>query len=118
MEYKWRIWLLLLFIFIISSLVCQISPFVSEASLLPSDLKKGIWFVSIWNAEGGNLEKIIARLQYAKVDWVAIKCGNGKYSWLQPGKLLYIWAQNYGGFSAVIKRFHDSGIKVLGWLHN
>ena len=75
---------------------------------------KGIWITYIWEIESGDLSKIIERLKSTKVKWVAIKCGDGDSYWLSEGRKLFEWAKNYGGFSEVIKRFHDNGIRVLG----
>ena len=84
------------------------------ASTLPTE-RKGIWIWKIWEVENGDLNAIIARLVEATVEWVIIKCGDSDSFWLRPGAFLKTWADQYGGFSSVIQRFHDAGIKVFGW---
>jgi Tol biopolymer transport system component len=74
---------------------------------------KGIWLTRIWLTEDGGLSRIIERLDNAKVNWVAVKCGDGDYYWLNDAEFSN-WANSFGGFSQVIKIFHDNGIKVIG----
>ncbi|MEW6619684.1 MAG: right-handed parallel beta-helix repeat-containing protein [bacterium] len=76
---------------------------------------KGLWIWRIWECENGDLSKVLNRLKSAGVNWVIIKCGDSDGYWLDPGDYLYNWASQYGGFSEVIKQFHNSGIKVFGW---
>jgi len=73
---------------------------------------KGIWIYTIWLY--GSPDTIIARLESAKVKWVAIKCGDSNSYYLRPGGQLANWADNYGGFPQIISKFHQKGIKVLG----
>lgn len=83
------------------------------ASVVSTD--KGLWIWKIWEVENGNLNKIINTLKSAGVKWVIIKCGDSDSYYNEPGKYLYNWAAQYGGFSAVVTQFHNYGIQVFGW---
>ncbi len=68
----------------------------------PLTLGKGIWIWRLSEAEGGNVSAIIERCKNIGIEWVAIKCGDGRYFWSQCKP-------------STIKQFQNAGIKVFGW---
>jgi len=77
------------------------------APYAPPIAGKGIWIVNISKIEEkeGGLDNVINRLRNAKVSYVAIKCGDGRF----------FWSAERRANPERIKEFHDAGIKVLGW---
>jgi parallel beta-helix repeat protein len=64
---------------------------------------KGIWIWRLSGAEGGNVSAIIEKCKKAGIKWVAIKCGDGTDFWSEQCT------------PSLITRFHNAGIKFLGW---
>jgi len=77
------------------------------APYVPPIAGKGIWIVNISKIEEkeGGLDNVINRLRNAKVSYVTIKCGDGRF----------FWSAERRANPERIKKFHDAGIKVLGW---
>jgi len=77
------------------------------APYVPPIAGKGIWIVNISKIEEkeGGLDNVINRLRNAKVSYVAIKCGDGRF----------FWSAERRANPERIKEFHNAGIKVLGW---
>ncbi len=63
-----------------------------------------------------SLETILARLEKAKINWVAIKLGDSDAYWLREKSSIEGWlkAQNIT-FTGMISKFHEKGIKVHGF---
>ena len=88
------------------------SPTLPPAPPRYPDLRKGAWFVQIWDIDGDGeidteikdeetgekikaLDYIISTLKKANVDWVAVKLGDGRYFY--PGRPnLQNWLENQG----------------------
>ena len=68
---------------------------------------KGIWIWKRWKVENGDVSEIIEKVKSSNVNWVAIKCGDGRYFWPAGDKLTFT--------SKEVDQFHNAGIKVLGW---
>jgi hypothetical protein len=64
---------------------------------------KGIWIWRLNEAEDGNVSKIIWRLKDVRVNWLAIKGGDGTNFWSHQCN------------HSLIAQFRNAGIKVLGW---
>jgi len=81
-------------------------------------LGKGIWIWKIYELEKDKenpLRAIVEKLKNKKIDWVAVKCGDGRFYWPEDKKEYKKWLEEQGGFGKVINEFHNAGIKVLLW---
>jgi hypothetical protein len=65
---------------------------------------KGVWIWNLWDVEGGDVDRIIARMDGAGVTWVAIKLGDSDSFWTRAGLT-----------PEKIERFHNAGIEVYAW---
>lgn len=111
------------------------SPTLPPAPPRYPDLRKGAWFVTIWDIDGDGksddkingekaLDYIISTLEKANVDWVAVKLGDGVKFYLDLPQL-QTWLKRQGyqqdnetpckAFEKVIAKFNEHGIHVLGW---
>jgi hypothetical protein len=88
-----------------------------------SDTEKTIDFTIAYDQNGNPLpgksaplDTILARLQKAKINWVAIKLGDSDAYWLRGKSSILNWlkAQNLT-FEQMLAKFRDAGIKVHGF---
>ena len=76
---------------------------------------KGVWIWRVWEVDNGNVvvykdpSAVINRLRSAGIEWVIIKCGDGRFPWENEPKNAIGWV------SDAISEFHEAGIKVFGW---
>lgn len=64
----------------------------------------GVWIWRLRDAENGDVPSIIQRAREARLNWVAIKGGDGTDRWSQLTP-------------ALVNSLHEGGLRVLGWVY-